>query len=133
MTILELLVVVSILGILATLGSVQVLGYLDRARADTARLQIRQLAVAVDVFAMDVGRPPTDAEGLDALLERPADAGGWRGPYLRGRDILKDPWRRGWIYSGAGEDGDYEIRTLGADGRPGGTGEDADIANGDTE
>jgi general secretion pathway protein G len=131
MTILELLVVVAILGVLATLGGAQVLGYLDRARADTARLQIRELVVALDVFEMDVGRPPTPEEGLEALVVEPAGAEGWRGPYLRGRGLLRDPWGRAYLFGLNGDAVGYEVRSLGADGRTGGEDEDTDISSRD--
>src|SRR4030081_3025459 len=82
-TLLELLIVIAILGMLAVLGSMQLTGYLGRARTDTAKLQIEQLTKALHVFRIDVGRFPTGNEGLIALFEAPAEATGWRGPYMR--------------------------------------------------
>lgn len=129
MTLLELLVVMVILGLLATLGSIQILGYLDRAKADAAALQIRELGVAVDLFRMDTGRPPTTEEGLAALLSAPTDIAGWRGPYLKGRGLLRDPWGIAYHYESPGEHGDFDIFTFGSDRRSGGTDDAADVAN----
>jgi len=129
MTLLELLVVMVILGLLATLGSIQILGYLDRAKADAAELQVRELTVAVDLFRMDVGRPPTTEEGLSALLTAPQDADGWRGPYLKGRGLLRDPWGVAYHYESPGSHGDYDVFSFGSDRRSGGTDDAADVAN----
>ncbi len=92
MTLLELLVVMVILGLLATLGSLQVMSYLDRAKSDTATLRIRELSVALDLFRMDVGRPPLSEEGLAALVKAPDNVQNWRGPYLKGKGLTIDPW-----------------------------------------
>ena len=129
MTLLELLVVMVILGLLATLGSIQVMSYLDRAKADTAELRIRELGVALDLFRMDVGRPPSTAEGLVALIATPDGVENWRGPYLKGKGLTVDPWGRPFSYESPGEHGEYDLFTLGADASPGGTEEAADVAN----
>lgn len=129
MTLLEILVVMVILGLLATLGSIQLMGYLGRAKSDTARLQIQELRTALDLYRIDVGHPPSTAEGLQALLEKPAGAETWRGPYLRNRSILSDPWRRPYRYQSPGEHGDYDLTSLGADGQVGGDGENGDVAS----
>src|SRR5262249_28344315 len=111
------------------LGTTQLMGYLGRARTDTAKLQIDQLATALDVFRIDVGRFPTSDEGLNALLDSPPEASGWRGPYLRKRDSIQDPWGRACVYRQPGEHGAYDLVSYGADGRPGGSGEDLDVPN----
>jgi len=129
MTLLELLVVMVILGLLATLGSIQILGYLDRAKADTAALQIRELTVAIDLYRLDAGAPPKTADGLEALLTQPRDATNWRGPYLKSRGLLKDPWGRPYVYKSPGDHGAYDVLTLGSDGTAGGDGEAADVGN----
>lgn len=129
MTLLEILVVMVILGLLATLGSVQLMSYLGRAKADTAKLQIQELMTAVDLYRMDVGRPPTATEGLVALVEQPATASTWRGPYLRNRTILKDPWGQPYRYQPSVPDGDYELISFGADGQPGGERENGDVSS----
>jgi general secretion pathway protein G len=126
LTLVELLVVLVILGLLATVGGLQVVNYLGRARVDTARLQLEDLSSAIDLFRLDVGRPPTPAEGLPALVDPPPGVATWRGPYLRKRSTLTDPWGRAWLYRAANGPG-FEVVSLGADGREGGEGDDADI------
>ena len=126
---LELLIVIAILGLLAVVGTLQLSGYLARARTDTARLQIDQLSTALDLFRIDVGRLPTTDEGLTALLEGPANAKCWRGPYLRKREAILDPWGRLFIYRQPGEGKEYDIISYGADVRPSGQGENLDISN----
>jgi general secretion pathway protein G len=128
-TLLELLIVIAILGLLAVVGTIQLSGYLGRARGDTAKLEIDQLATALDLFRIDVGRLPTTEEGLKALIEQPMELANWRGPYLRRPDAILDPWGRSFTYRRPGSKGEYDIATYGADGRPGGTGEDLDISN----
>jgi general secretion pathway protein G len=130
MTLLELLVVMVILGLLATLGSIRLMGYLGRAKTDTARLQMQELATALDLYRIDVGRIPTTAEGLSALVERPVSAPSWRGPYLRSKSALSDPWRNPYRYQAPGSHGDYDLASFGADGAAGGDGENQDIAIG---
>jgi general secretion pathway protein G len=129
MTLLEVLVVMAILGLVATLGSVQLINYLGRAKTGTARLQIQELATAIDLFRIDVGRVPSAAEGLIALVEPPAGVKPWRGPYMRKRSALNDPWGRVYLYKTPGNNREYEIASFGADGRAGGDNENSDVAN----
>lgn len=129
MTLLEILVVMVILGLLATLGSVQLINYLGRARADTARLQIQELTTAIDLFRIDVGRVPSTSEGLLVLLEPPVGIHSWRGPYIRKRSALIDPWGRAYLYKAPGDNREYGITTFGADGRSGGDSENRDVTN----
>jgi general secretion pathway protein G len=125
---LEILIVVAILGLLATLGARQVMSYLGRAKSDTAALQIRELAAAIDLFRLDVGRVPSNEEGLNALVDEPSSAKNWRGPYLTSRSILQDPWGRQWIYA-SDSSRNFEVRTFGGDGSIGGGGEDKDLTS----
>jgi general secretion pathway protein G len=129
-TLVELLVVLVILGLLATVGGLQVVTYLGRARADTARVQLEDLTAAIDLYRIDMGRSPTQSEGLASLIERPADLTSWRGPYLRKRSVLTDPWGRAWIYR-SDDGGSLEVQSLGADGQPGGDGDNADVSSND--
>jgi general secretion pathway protein G len=129
MTLLEILVVMVILGLLATLGSFQLTSYLDRARTDTARLQVQELMTALDLFRIDVGRVPSTGEGLLALLQAPSGSQYWRGPYLRNKNILTDPWRRPYQYKSPGEHGEYDLISFGADGVAGGDKENRDVAS----
>lgn len=131
MTLLEVLVVMVIIGLLATLGSVQLMGYLGRAKADTAKLQVQELTTALDLFRIDVGRVPTTDEGLAALFQAPQGADRWAGPYLRKKRAMSDPWGRLYRYASPGEAAEYDLVSLGADGRPGGEGDNRDVAAAD--
>ncbi len=127
-TLVELLVVLVILGLLVGLVTPAVIGYLSRAKVDVARIQLESLATALDLFQLDVGRYPRDAEGLAALTQRPAGEELWNGPYLKG-DVPLDPWQKPYLYKRAGSGGrGYSLQSLGADGKAGGDGDDADIA-----
>lgn len=128
-TLLELLIVIAILGLLGVIGTIQLTGYLGNARTDTAKLQLDQLTTALDLFRVDVGRLPTTEEGLSALLIKPSDIVRWRGPYLRKAQAISDPWGRVFSYKRPGEHGEYDLVSFGADGKPGGEGEDFDVAN----
>jgi general secretion pathway protein G len=126
-TLIELLVVLAILGLLAGLVAPRVLDYFGRAKSDTARLQIENISAALDLFRLDVGRYPTTQEGVPALVAA-AGIPGWRGPYLKGSSAPVDPWGRPFIYRFPGSEGRaYDLFSLGADGAPGGEGENRDI------
>ena len=126
-TLLELMVVLLILALLATIAAPRVTKYLSKAKTESARIQVDALGAAVDAFHLDVGRFPTQEEGLNALLAKPADAVGWDGPYLKKRDSLLDPWRRPYRYRQPGKHGEYEVYTFGSDDREGGDGESSDV------
>ncbi len=130
-TLLELLVVLAVLALLAGLVAPRVLSYLGGARQDTARLQIDRLATVLDFYRLDVGSYPTTEQGLQALLEAPAGVEGWRGPYLDEKELPRDPWGNPFVYRAPGRERAFDLVSLGADGRPGGEGEDADISNAD--
>ncbi len=128
-TLLELLVVLGIIALLATVAGPQVLRYLGKARSDTAKAQISAISTALELYALDVGAfPPQDA-GLSALVTAPANAPAWRGPYLKGNGNLLDPWGHPYNYRLQGKRGVPEVFTLGRDNAPGGSGEDQDISN----
>jgi general secretion pathway protein G len=127
-TLLELLVVLAILGMLAALVGPKVLGQFDAAKPKTTALQIKDLESAADLFKLDVGRYPSTQEGLDALVNRPATATGWNGPYLRG-SVPADAWGNAFHYENPGKRSDVDIYSLGADNSAGGEGESADIGN----
>ncbi len=130
-TLLELLVVLAVLALLAGLVAPRVMSYLGGARQDTARLQIERLATVLDFYRLDVGSYPTTEQGLRALVEAPPGVEGWRGPYLEEKEVPTDPWGRPFVYRAPGTEGPYDLVSLGADGRPGGEGEDADVSNAD--
>jgi general secretion pathway protein G len=130
-TLLELLIVIAILALLSVIGTVQLFGYLGRARTDTARLQLDQLSAALDLYRIDVGHFPTSEEGLRSLLDQPPGETKWRGPYLKKSQAIIDPWGRPFIYLRPGEHKEYDLSSFGADGRAGGSGEDLDVSNWD--
>lgn len=127
-TILEILVVLAIIALLASVVAPRVIGQLGKAKSQTAALQIDNLVSAVQLFYIDTGRYPSETEGLPALFAAPTGAEGWSGPYLDTEEALSDPWGRDYIYSGEGTVG-FGIQSLGRDGTTGGSGEDADLAS----
>ncbi len=127
-TLIELLVVLAILALLAGLVGPRVLNQLGGAKSKTAAVQIADLEKALELFKLDVGRFPTTEEGLNALVAQPpAVSVGWAGPYLKG-SVPADPWGRPYQYK-LNADGSVDIVSLGADGTPGGDGENADLRN----
>lgn len=128
-TLIELLVVLVILGLLAGLVGPQVMKYLSSANTDTARLQISDLSAALDLYRLEVGRYPTTEEGLQALVEAPPDATRWNGPYLKKNTVPKDPWNNDYQYRSPGENGPFDLYSLGADNAEGGEGEDQDLVS----
>ena len=128
-TLVELLVVLIILGLIAAFAAPQVIKFVGGAKTDSARIQIERLSGVLDLYRLQVGRYPSDDESLNALMEQPADAPNWDGPYLKKADSLSDPWGRTYLYRFPGEHGEYDLYTLGADGQEGGEGEDRDLTS----
>jgi general secretion pathway protein G len=128
-TLIELLVVLVILGLLSAFVAPQVLKYLDTAKTDAANAQIQNIGAILDLYRLDVGRYPSEEEGLEALLEAPPDARRWNGPYVKRRDALMDPWGNLYEYRNPGEHGAYDLFSLGADQNEGGEGADQDIVS----
>ncbi|MEM7224696.1 MAG: type II secretion system major pseudopilin GspG [Pseudomonadota bacterium] len=128
-TLVELLVVLIILGLIAAFAAPQVLKYLGGAKTDSAQIQIERLSGVLDLYRLDVGRYPSEQEGLEVLVEAPSDAPGWNGPYLKRADSLTDPWGRPYVYRFPGENGEYDLFSLGADGQEGGDGESQDVTS----
>jgi general secretion pathway protein G len=126
-TLVELLVVLAILGLLATLVGPRVMSTLSGAKTKTARIQIEDLSGALDIYRLEVGRYPTTDQGLQALVEKPSDAQSWNGPYLKKNQVPTDPWGFEYQYRSPGEHGPYDLWALGADNRQGGEGEDQDV------
>ncbi len=128
-TLMELLIVMVILGLLAALVGPRLFGKVGKAKIKAAKAQITLLETALDEFRLDVGRYPTTEEGLKALVEKPTDAPGWDGPYLKKNKVPLDPWGHPYHYKCPGDHGDYDLYSLGRDGEPGGQGEDADVTS----
>ncbi|MCC7199285.1 MAG: type II secretion system major pseudopilin GspG [Gammaproteobacteria bacterium] len=127
-TLLELLVVMVIIGLLAGLVAPRYFAQVGKSNVKVARAQIQALDQALDQFRLDLGRYPTTEEGLEALNTAPANAPDWSGPYLK-KGIPADPWGRPYTYQSPGTHAEADLSSLGKDGRPGGTGENADVGN----
>jgi general secretion pathway protein G len=132
-TLIELMVVVTILGILAALIVPRVVGRTDDARVAAARQDIAQLMQALKLYRLDNGRYPSSEQGLQALVERPSVdpiPGNWRqGGYLDSSTLHKDPWGQNYQYLNPGLHGEIDVMSFGRDGQPGGEGPDADIGS----
>lgn len=128
-TLLELLVVLGIIALLATVAAPQVLQYLGKARTETAKAQIAAISTSLELYALDNGGFPPQQTGLSALIAAPQGAVSWRGPYLKRADGLLDPWGRPYGYRMPGRGGNPDVFTLGRDNAPGGAGEDQDVSN----
>lgn len=128
-TLLELLVVLGILALLATIGYPQVLRYLGAARTETAKTQISAIATSLELYALDNGGFPPQQAGLNALVQPPSGARRWKGPYLKRAEGLIDPWGHPYQYRVPGRSSPFELVTLGRDNAPGGDGEDQDVVH----
>ncbi len=128
-TLVELLVVITILVLLAGVVGPKIIGKLGGAKSDTALVQIRDLEQALEIYMLDTGQFPTTEQGLAALVNKPADVNGWSGPYLKRKGIPIDPWNKAYFYRYPGEEGDFDIYSYGADGQEGGEDDKADIGS----
>ena len=126
-TLVEILVVITIIGLIMGLVGPRVLSYLNESKVKAAAIQIQSFSSALDLFYLDLGRYPTSSEGLVALVQRPAGSSGWNGPYLKNAAVPNDPWGHPYRYRSPGEHGPFEIVSLGSDGKEGGVGTAADI------
>jgi general secretion pathway protein G len=131
-TLIEILVVIVVIAILATLVAPNVFQHVGAAKDATAKSQIEMIGAALDAYRLDAGRYPTTQQGLAALMETPTidPPTSWRGPYLR-KAIPMDPWNRPYVYLSPGEanPSGYDLLSYGADGQPGGEGENADVTS----
>ena len=128
-TLVEMLVVITIIGLIMALVGPRVLQYLSESKSKAAKIQIESFSSALDLLYLDVGRYPSTNEGLDALAKPSGSMPSWNGPYLRGGAVPADPWGRPYLYRSPAERGAYEIKSFGADGQEGGSGPAADITN----
>lgn len=126
-SLIELLIVMVILGLLASLVGPRMFGKLGKAKTQTAKTQIEMLLAACDAFRLDVGKYPENLEGL--IREYDAEAGTWDGPYLAKGKLPLDPWGNPYEYLNPGENGEIDIWSYGADGSPGGEGENKDVVS----
>lgn len=126
-TLLEILVVLVILGMLASLVGPQVFKQLAGSKSRAAELQIQELSAALDLYRLEVGSYPSTSLGLGALINQPPNVSKWNGPYLKKSVIRQDPWGNDYQYRFPGQHGEFDLWSLGADGREGGDGENRDI------
>lgn len=128
-TLLELLVVMVIIGLLAGIVAPRYFAQVGKSQIKTARAQIDSLDKALEQFRLDVGRLPTTEEGLAALNTPLSNDPNWQGPYLK-KGVPPDPWGHPYVYVQPGtHGGDFDLLSYGKDGRPEGSGENADITN----
>lgn len=128
-SLIELLVVLVILGMLAGLVGPRVMKYLGDSKTKTAKVQIEDLGAALELYSLDTGNYPTTNDGLLALVEPPANAQLWSGPYLKKTKVPQDPWGHAYIYRSPGDHGPFDLVSLGADNKEGGEGGNRDIVS----
>jgi general secretion pathway protein G len=127
-TLLELLVVMVIIGLLAGYVAPRYFAQIGKSEVKVAKAQIDALEKALETYRFDIGHYPTTEQGLAALTQAPSGEAKWQGPYLK-KALPPDPWGNAYIYKQPGDHGDFDIISLGRDGKLGGSGEDADIGN----
>jgi general secretion pathway protein G len=128
-TLIEMMVVVTIIALFAALVLPKMMHQADRAKVTSARAQIDSFSTALGAYKLDTGTYPTTEQGLQALRLQPEGVENWQGPYLQ-KEIGTDPWQHPFVYHYPGEHGDEpDIISLGADGAPGGDGFNADIVS----
>src|SRR5262245_34302645 len=128
-TLVEMLVVITIIGMIMALVGPRVLNYLSESRVKAAKIQIQSFSSALDLFYLDAGRFPTSSEGLGALARPTGGVASWNGPYLKGGNVPNDPWGNPYVYKQPADRSPYEIRSFGSDGQEGGTGTSADLTS----
>jgi general secretion pathway protein G len=128
-TLIEMLVVISIIGLIMALVGPRVLNYLSESKTKAAKIQIESFASSLDLYFLDAGRYPTGSEGLTALVQKPGNVASWNGPYLKGTVVPADPWGHPYVYRAPGQHGAYDIISYGSDGQEGGTGAAGDITS----
>jgi general secretion pathway protein G len=119
-TLVEMLVVLAIIGSIVGLVGPRVLNYLSESKVKTAQIQMENISSALDLFYLDTGRYPSSEEGLGALARRPSGVSVWNGPYLKSANVPKDPWGHDYLYRAPGQNGPFELGSIGPEGRPGG-------------
>ena len=130
-TLVEVLVVISIIGMVMALVGPRVLNYLGESKIKAAKIQIASFGSALDLFYMDTGRYPSNSEGLNALVQKPGNVTYWNGPYMVGTKVPLDPWGRPYVYRTPGDKVPYNILSYGAEGQNGAKGEAGYVKNTD--
>ena len=129
MTLIEILVVLTLIGIVMGIVGGNYLGQGEKAKQKAAKLEVEQIGQTLDLFKLEVGRYPTTQEGLQALITAPAGVSNWNGPYWKKNTLPKDPWTNEYKYASPGQHGAYDIWSYGADGKEGGEGVNKDITS----
>ena len=130
-TLMEMLVVLVIIALIAAVAIPQVMRLMGSAKGKAARIQLETLTQSLTLYQIDTGQLPTTDQGLKALWQTPADVSSWNGPYVRREKQLLDPWGRAFTYRAPGQSAPFDLISLGADGKEGGTGDDADLSAAD--
>jgi general secretion pathway protein G len=129
MTLIEILVVLTLIGIVMGIVGGNYLGQGEKAKAKAARIEIEQIGQTLDLFKLEVGRYPTTQEGLQALITAPSGMPNWNGPYWKKSTLPKDPWTNEYKYASPGQHGAYDLWSYGADGKEGGDAANKDITS----
>ncbi len=128
-TLVELLIVMIIIALLSAIVGPKLFRHVGESQQRAAKAQIQQLGSSLDLYRLDVGRYPTTEQGLQVLWIKPEDESDgqkWKGPYLP-KPVEKDPWKNLYVYKSPGDHGEYDLSSLGADGKEGGEGDNADV------
>jgi general secretion pathway protein G len=130
-TLIELLVVIAIMAVMMAAVVISVNQVYGSSKHKLAEQSVERIAGILDIYRLDVGNYPTTEQGLKALFERPSGVAGWNGPYIKDESGLIDPWQHPYLYRSPSQRPahSFDIMSLGADGKPGGDGEAADIIN----
>lgn len=127
-TLLEIMIVLAIMALIVGLAAPRVLENFGKAKSRTAEVQLANLNSALQLYYIDVGRYPSETEGLDGLLQAPTGVEAWDGPYIDNEKGKIDPWGRPYYYLFPGQNAVFDLFTYGRDGQVGGNSEDSDIA-----
>jgi general secretion pathway protein G len=126
-SLLEVMVVLAIMALIVGLTAPRLMDNFGRAKSQSAEVQMNGVKGALQLFYIDVGRYPSEADGLEALIRQPAGITDWNGPYLDKTEDIQDPWGRAILYRNPGKERAFDLYSFGRDGHPGGTREDSDI------
>lgn len=129
MTLIEILVVLTLIGIIMGIVAGNFIGRGEEAKVKAAKIEMSQISQALDLFKLEIGRYPTTQEGLQALITAPTGVSNWNGPYWKKSALPKDPWNNEYRYNSPAANAPYEIISLGADGKEGGEGVNRDISS----
>ncbi len=126
-TLIEMVIVVAIIGLLASIATPLYFRHVNSSKITTAKAQVKMLEQAVFDFRLDTGKLPSQSQGLEILIKKDQNVKNWKGPYIKG--IPLDPWQNKYIYRVPGEHGEFDIFSWGPDSQAGGEGENEDIGN----